>query len=412
MADLIQIQWPVDSRIINQGFGENPDFYKPFNLPGHEGIDFYADMDANVYAAAPGAVIQANHPDNHPYGLQIRINHQVGKTAFQTVYAHLDQVLVSPGDKVQAGQLIAHADNTGNSFGSHLHLTLKITGAKTPGYPLGIVDPMPYLTGAYYPPGAQPPVTPPVTPPPSGLVVYAIGTPGLHSGADLQSALWDLLKDGETLQILGDPVAAKTKIGVPGTIVQIQRLNKQMGWVEGKSLRLTGQAPPPTGLTVYPTDVLNVRAQPNTASNILTMVTTSDPLTVLGDPALAKTLIGQLNQWLNIKTPQGFVGYVAAWYVTSEQEAAQAGAAFAFGPGGFAAAVAGLQIYAWMDLKMRAQASQNSPAAARAKRKALLTVIGDAMEARQKIGKKGQWLYVQNQAGERGWIPAWVVSIL
>jgi hypothetical protein len=44
------LAWPVDSRRLNQGFGENPDSYKPFGLPGHEGLDLYALPGANIYA--------------------------------------------------------------------------------------------------------------------------------------------------------------------------------------------------------------------------------------------------------------------------------------------------------------------------------------------------------------------------
>ena len=120
MPDSIHLQWPVDSRIINQGFGENPDFYKPFHLPGHEGVDLFANTNDNVYAAADGTVTMAAHPNNHPYGLQIRIRHQSGNTKFETVYAHLAEVLVSPNEEVKAGQLIGRADNTGNRSAGRL----------------------------------------------------------------------------------------------------------------------------------------------------------------------------------------------------------------------------------------------------------------------------------------------------
>lgn len=399
----IQLQWPVDNHVVNQKFGENPDFYKPFKLPGHEGLDLWADTNANVYAAANGTVTMAAHPNNHPYGLHIRIRHQQGKVVFETIYAHLAEVFVKPNEKVVAGQRIGLADNTGNSFGSHLHLTLKIAGASTPGYPAGIVDPLPYLsTTIVQPPVVQPPVT---LPTPSGIIAYAIGAPGLHSGPDLQTALFSLLNDGEPLQILGDAAAARPKIGVAGAILQVKRANGQTGWVDGKSLRLTGQAPPATGAIVYPTDTLNVRVQPNTTSNILTMVTTSDPLTVLGDLELAKSKIGKQGEWLNVKTPGGFVGFVAAWFVDSEPTPAS----FAIGPG--AVAPAGSLVYPWMNLKVRAQPAKNSPAVDQVKRKATLKVIGDPSEAREKIGKKDEWLFVESTNGERGWVPAWVVSI-
>jgi len=45
---------------------------------------------------------------------------------------------VRVGQTVKAGQRIGLADNTGNSFGDHLHLTLKKIGAKTGKYPDGM----------------------------------------------------------------------------------------------------------------------------------------------------------------------------------------------------------------------------------------------------------------------------------
>ncbi|TLN03399.1 hypothetical protein FDZ74_14730, partial [bacterium] len=53
-----KLHWPVDSRRVNQYFGENPDSYKGFGLPGHEGLDLYARDGANSYAAAAGDVYQ------------------------------------------------------------------------------------------------------------------------------------------------------------------------------------------------------------------------------------------------------------------------------------------------------------------------------------------------------------------
>jgi murein DD-endopeptidase MepM/ murein hydrolase activator NlpD len=50
---------------------------------------------------------------------------------YHTIYAHLSRIDVQVDQNVAAGDLIGLADNTGNSFGSHLHLTLKIDGEQT-----------------------------------------------------------------------------------------------------------------------------------------------------------------------------------------------------------------------------------------------------------------------------------------
>ena len=80
-------------------------------------------------------------------------------------------------------------------------------------------------------------------------------------------------------------------------------------------VHLTGQAAPPSGLVVFPADFLNVRARASTDANILTVAAPGDALAVLGDKGTAQASIGQNGQWLNVRTPSKFVGYVAAWMV-------------------------------------------------------------------------------------------------
>jgi hypothetical protein len=62
------------------------------------------------------------------YGNQIVIDHDVlpnGDPGLWAVYAHLKNEVVSPGDRVEAGQLIGYSDNTGNSSGNHLHVEIQ-----------------------------------------------------------------------------------------------------------------------------------------------------------------------------------------------------------------------------------------------------------------------------------------------
>lgn len=141
----IQLSWPTDYRVITQRFGANPQNYTRYGLPGHEGVDIRAPHGSNIYACADGEVYQVTGVDNNPYGIHLRLRHADG---YKTIYAHLKQPLVVVGQQVKRGELIAVADNTGNSSGSHLHLTLKKDGATAAGltrYPFDILDPTPYL---------------------------------------------------------------------------------------------------------------------------------------------------------------------------------------------------------------------------------------------------------------------------
>ncbi len=140
-----RLLWPTDYAVITQPFGAHPEIYSQWGLPGHEGVDFRAPTGSNVYAAADGVVYRVEPQPVGAYGRQVRVRHRAG---YKTVYAHLDEVLVANGDFVKAGQIIGKADNTGNSYGSHLHLTLKHEGATERGetnYPYDIIDPTPFL---------------------------------------------------------------------------------------------------------------------------------------------------------------------------------------------------------------------------------------------------------------------------
>lgn len=140
------LYWPTDYLLITQPYGAHPEIYSRFGLPGHEGLDIRAPHGSSVYAAADGEVYQTHdNPNDHAYGRHVRIRHRDG---YKTIYAHLARILVHEGQPVSARQLIGEADSTGNSTGSHLHITLKKDGATAAGltrYPNDILDPTPFL---------------------------------------------------------------------------------------------------------------------------------------------------------------------------------------------------------------------------------------------------------------------------
>lgn len=146
LSKAFRLAWPTEYPKITQPFGANPDIYRRWNLPGHEGVDIRAPDGARIFACAAGTVFQVHDGrDNHPYGIHVRIQHADG---YQTIYAHLREALVPVNEVVKAGQVIGLADSTGNSSGSHLHLTLKKAGATAAGqtnYRSDIIDPTPFL---------------------------------------------------------------------------------------------------------------------------------------------------------------------------------------------------------------------------------------------------------------------------
>ncbi|MCS7216660.1 MAG: M23 family metallopeptidase [Candidatus Bipolaricaulota bacterium] len=124
-------QWPVRGP-ISSGFG--PRIHPVYNVPSfHTGIDLAVPEGTAVRAAAPGRVAFAGWHDSG-FGLLVVLDHENG---YETYYAHLGRVLVSPGQYVQAGDVIALSGNTGLSTGPHLHFEVRYLG--TP------VDPRPLL---------------------------------------------------------------------------------------------------------------------------------------------------------------------------------------------------------------------------------------------------------------------------
>jgi murein DD-endopeptidase MepM/ murein hydrolase activator NlpD len=96
----------------------------------HTGIDIDADKGDSIIAANKGTVIIAKY-DRNGYGNMIVIDHGGGIT---TLYGHASKLLVSVGDEVNAGQVIAKVGSTGLSTGPHLHFEVRVDG--TPKNPL------------------------------------------------------------------------------------------------------------------------------------------------------------------------------------------------------------------------------------------------------------------------------------
>lgn len=124
---------------ITQKFGENPEIYKRFGKPGHNGVDFGLPHGTPVLAAANGYVSRIGF-EKDGYGNYIKLQHE----GFETLYAHLSMIGVEMGKNVQKGQQIGYSGQSGFSTGAHLHFELRIPNA--PGaYNRGEVDPLPFL---------------------------------------------------------------------------------------------------------------------------------------------------------------------------------------------------------------------------------------------------------------------------
>lgn len=103
-------------------------YRKTQGLHGYNGVDLASYLGAPVMAAAEGDVIIARQGGyNGGYGSYVVIRHDNGT---QTLYGHLQAVLVSAGDHVAKGQQIGKMGNSGRSTGPHLHF--EVRGARNP----------------------------------------------------------------------------------------------------------------------------------------------------------------------------------------------------------------------------------------------------------------------------------------
>src|SRR5690606_41248109 len=84
------------------------------------------------YSVMPGTVISSGPASG--FGLWVRVQHDNGLI---TVYGHINESLVSVGQRVEAGQQIATMGNRGQSTGPHLHFEVHENGVK--------IDPLPWL---------------------------------------------------------------------------------------------------------------------------------------------------------------------------------------------------------------------------------------------------------------------------
>ncbi len=107
---------PLPGGILTQG------------VHGWNAVDIGAPVGTPIYAAANGSVIIARTSGwNGGYGRYIVITHANGT---QTVYGHLSNVIVSPGQDVLSGQIIGYVGTSGHVTGPHLHF--EVRGARNP----------------------------------------------------------------------------------------------------------------------------------------------------------------------------------------------------------------------------------------------------------------------------------------
>lgn len=113
--------YPLDGSKVISGYG---------GKRRHSGVDIKNAPGTDIYAAFDGLVVQAGTFSG--YGKCITLRHSNG---LETRYSHNSKNLVTVGEKVKAGQVIAKVGRTGRATTEHLHFETRVAGkAFDPSY--------------------------------------------------------------------------------------------------------------------------------------------------------------------------------------------------------------------------------------------------------------------------------------
>jgi murein DD-endopeptidase MepM/ murein hydrolase activator NlpD len=93
----------------------------------HTGIDLdlYGLTHSNIFSACDGVVIKTEYL-TYSYGYHVIVDCGDG---WSTLYAHMSQINVTPGQQVSAGTILGISGVTGFTTGEHLHFEIRFNGA-------------------------------------------------------------------------------------------------------------------------------------------------------------------------------------------------------------------------------------------------------------------------------------------
>lgn len=128
------VSWPVQGTIIS-GYRASR------GARAHEGIDIRAPRGTGVHSVAAGLVVQSGWMNG--YGNLVTLDHGDG---LETRYAHLSEIFVRVGERVEPGERVAAVGATGNATTPHLHFEVRQGGR--PMDPIAWLPPAPSYPAA------------------------------------------------------------------------------------------------------------------------------------------------------------------------------------------------------------------------------------------------------------------------
>lgn len=121
LEDRLSVCLPLDFLKMNSNYGYRTDpIFRCTRF--HDGIDLRCSY-SSVYSMMPGTVKEV-HFGNRGYGNYIVLEHG----NLECLYGHLSRIVVTEGEIISAGTVVAISGNTGKSTGPHLHIRMKKDG--------------------------------------------------------------------------------------------------------------------------------------------------------------------------------------------------------------------------------------------------------------------------------------------
>ncbi len=119
--------WPAS----NYPYGST----KGGTLAVHHGVDFGANYGTPLVAVAAGEIVVAGGDQEVVYGLRpnfygmlvvIRLDPTFNGQPVYVLYAHLSDIFVQVGQRVEPGQLIGESGASGAALGAHFHMEVRV----------------------------------------------------------------------------------------------------------------------------------------------------------------------------------------------------------------------------------------------------------------------------------------------
>lgn len=127
--------FPVMAPKLSSGYGLRKHPIQRYSKH-HNGVDLSAPENSHVRSVAAGRVLFADTYAG--YGKLVTVEHKGG---YVSLYGHLHEILVNPGQVIKAGEIVGRVGSTGMATGPHLHFEWRHNGR-----PIDPLKVFPHLT--------------------------------------------------------------------------------------------------------------------------------------------------------------------------------------------------------------------------------------------------------------------------